>query len=58
MDPQIIILALTAAGTLIRQAELYSRGQMSEEEIKSFHENVMTFMHNIQNDANTLRSGK
>lgn len=55
MDPQLIIAAVTVAGSILRQVEAYSRGDMTPEEVEVFHKNVMQYMQNVQADADTLR---
>ena len=55
IDPALIVLGLSAIASLSRQVEAYSRGQMTDDEIKTFHDRVMTFMRAVQEDADTLR---
>ena len=57
MDPAIIIAAITAATSILKQVEVYSRGQMSPEELRVFHAQVQAFMHRVQQDADILREG-
>jgi hypothetical protein len=55
MDPIVIISALEAVTAILKQVEIYSRGQMSEEELQLCHQRVMAFMMAVQADADTLR---
>lgn len=55
MDPVIIATAVQAALVILRQVEVYSRGQMTEEELQLFHGRVRAFLRAVQTDADTLR---
>jgi hypothetical protein len=56
MDPLVIIAALQAITAIIRQIEVYSRNEMTEEELRAFHQRVMDFMKAVQVDADKYRS--
>lgn len=56
IDPALIVLGLSAIASISRQIEAYSRGEMTTEEILAFHDRVKSFMHAVQEDADTLRS--
>lgn len=55
MDPVIILAALEAVTAIIKQIDVYSRGQMTEEELHTFHARVTAFMKTVQVEADTLR---